>query len=181
MPNQTKWICPDPECKSDRVQGLAWLWINSEALASWDEDRGFFCQECEDRGRDGHHKSLEETQLDRDGRTFDEWWEHHYGRTGAACGSCRQGQAEDHVSELREGGWWFRCICPSCREPGDVEERYSFGIYAGRFCLKCCGRYRDNCGEDQPQGDPAILEAEGERVEPEDGPDAWNLNEVERG
>ena len=41
--------------------------------------------------------------------------------------------------------------CTSCEkyEPNEVTERYSFGYYAGRLCLKCCGKYRDNCGETQ--------------------------------
>lgn len=45
--------------------------------------------------------------------------------------------------------------CTSCgRERNDVEERYSFGIYAGRLCEDCCYKYRDHCGIDQPQGNP---------------------------
>ena len=45
-------------------------------------------------------------------------------------------------------------ICTGCgEERDDVERRYSFGFYAGRLCEKCCTRYRDNCGLDQPQGD----------------------------
>jgi hypothetical protein len=35
-----------------------------------------------------------------------------------------------------------------------VEPRYSFGIYAGRLCEKCCFKYRDHCGVDMEQGDP---------------------------
>lgn len=44
--------------------------------------------------------------------------------------------------------------CTSCGEhkPGDVGPRYSYGIYAGRLCTKCCSGYRDNCGLDQSQG-----------------------------
>lgn len=43
--------------------------------------------------------------------------------------------------------------CSGCGSVGDdVQERYSFGIYAGRLCLKCCGKYRDNCGEGRDQG-----------------------------
>lgn len=46
--------------------------------------------------------------------------------------------------------------CTRCGElkPGKVRERYSFGIYAGRLCDDCCYTYRDNCGLDQPQGNP---------------------------
>jgi hypothetical protein len=49
-----------------------------------------------------------------------------------------------------------------CRKCGqvkeDVEDRYSFGVYAGRFCIPCCSGYRDNCGVGQDQGDPADLD-----------------------
>ena len=44
-------------------------------------------------------------------------------------------------------------ICTGCgEERDDVQDRYSFGIYAGRLCVPCCGKYRDNCGIDQDQG-----------------------------
>ena len=50
----------------------------------------------------------------------------------------------------------------TCRRCGevrrDVEERYSFGIYAGRFCVPCCSSYSDNCGLTAAgQGDPTTL------------------------
>jgi len=45
---------------------------------------------------------------------------------------------------------WF---CTSCETDQDVEPQYSFGIYAGRLCPKCCLKYRDHCGIDQEQGD----------------------------
>lgn len=49
--------------------------------------------------------------------------------------------------------------CPVCGVPCDyIEERYSFGVYAGMFCDKCCYRYRDHCGIDQPQGSPNDLD-----------------------
>ena len=49
--------------------------------------------------------------------------------------------------------------CPVCGEPCDyIEERYSFGVYAGLFCDECCKRYRDHCGIDQPQGSPNDLD-----------------------
>jgi hypothetical protein len=47
--------------------------------------------------------------------------------------------------------------CTSCGAP-DAEPRYSFGIYAGRLCVKCCSKFRDNCGLGQPQGDPTTLD-----------------------
>lgn len=44
--------------------------------------------------------------------------------------------------------------CTSCgKERPDVEERYSFGFYAGRLCVPCCRKYKDQCGLDQGQGD----------------------------
>ena len=48
--------------------------------------------------------------------------------------------------------------CTSCGSTEDVESRYSFGIYAGRLCRKCCYNYRDHCGIDQEQGNPYTLE-----------------------
>ena len=44
--------------------------------------------------------------------------------------------------------------CGGCSEvKDDVEERYSFGIYAGRFCVECArSHYKDGCGVDGPQG-----------------------------
>jgi len=49
--------------------------------------------------------------------------------------------------------------CPVCGEPCDyIEERYSFGVYAGMFCDECCKRYRDHCGINQPQGNPNDLD-----------------------
>ena len=48
--------------------------------------------------------------------------------------------------------------CPKCSEQAIITERYSFGVYAGRFCDNCCSRYRDNCGLDQSQGNPADLD-----------------------
>lgn len=48
--------------------------------------------------------------------------------------------------------------CSRCHEDKpDVEERYSYGVYAGRYCTDCCSSYRDNCGVDQPQGRPEDL------------------------
>jgi hypothetical protein len=39
----------------------------------------------------------------------------------------------------------------------DVEERWSFGVYAGKLCRRCCLGFKDHCGIDQPQGDPSEL------------------------
>ena len=71
------------------------------------------------------------------------------------------------MSDLDEDGLPFPEIdnerfitCSSCGkvDADDVEERSSFGVYAGRLCTKCCGTYRDNCGLDGDQGDPADLD-----------------------
>jgi hypothetical protein len=43
-------------------------------------------------------------------------------------------------------------------DKNDVEERYSFGVYAGIFCRECCLKYQDHCGIDQPQGSPNDLD-----------------------
>ena len=49
--------------------------------------------------------------------------------------------------------------CPHCHEmKDDIQERYSFGVYAGKFCRDCCKRFRDHCGIDQPQGSPNDLD-----------------------
>lgn len=58
--------------------------------------------------------------------------------------------------------------CPKCRKQvpaGTVYARYSFTVYAGKFCDKCCNGYRDRCGLDGSQGDPNDLD---EPLEPED-------------
>ena len=53
--------------------------------------------------------------------------------------------------------------CTSCGQVrDDVEERYSYGVYAGRRCVECCGKFRDRCGLDGEQGDPRELEEMGE-------------------
>lgn len=54
--------------------------------------------------------------------------------------------------------------CTSCgeRKPGEVEERFSFGVYAGWFCIQCCYKYSDHCGIDQRQGTAEEYEAMGE-------------------
>ncbi len=49
--------------------------------------------------------------------------------------------------------------CPKCHEKkDDIEVRYSFGVYAGKFCTDCCAGFRDNCGVNQPQGSPNDLD-----------------------
>jgi hypothetical protein len=48
--------------------------------------------------------------------------------------------------------------CTRCGREARTEERYSYGVYAGRLCLECCRSYRDNCGVGQPQGSPNDLD-----------------------
>jgi len=42
--------------------------------------------------------------------------------------------------------------CIRCGSTKDVEERDSFGVYAGILCKKCAMKYRDHCGIGQDQG-----------------------------
>lgn len=51
--------------------------------------------------------------------------------------------------------------CPRCHESipkSQIYERYSYTVYAGKFCDNCCYSYRDNCGLDGRQGDPQDLD-----------------------
>jgi hypothetical protein len=52
-------------------------------------------------------------------------------------------------------------ICPKCQEPKpDLDEQYSYGIYAGVMCRDCAVRsFRDACGHTPAgQGNPADLD-----------------------
>lgn len=63
--------------------------------------------------------------------------------------------------EIERKGWTVPDrTCARCGATKDVAERYSFNVYAGRLCEACCYTYRDHCGLDQPQGNPAELEEE---------------------
>lgn len=58
-------------------------------------------------------------------------------------------------------------ICRRCNEVvpmGQPRERYSIGVYAGKFCDQCCYGYIDHCGLDMPMGTQADVD---ESVEPE--------------
>ena len=68
------------------------------------------------------------------------------------------------LSEQRD---YDQDCCTSCgdHKPGDVEQRYSFGIYAGHLCTACCRSYRDHCGLDRPQGDQRDLVECGEVID----------------
>ena len=69
--------------------------------------------------------------------------------------------------------------CPRCeRRTDDLDERYSYGVYAGVMCPDCArSGYRDACGlgPGGRQGNPADLD---EDYDPELGagkepPEAW--------
>lgn len=64
-------------------------------------------------------------------------------------------------------------FCSKCgkHDPENVQERFSFGVYAGRLCSDCCIDYRDHCGIDQPQGDPSNLD---EPLDPEETVESIN-------
>ena len=52
-------------------------------------------------------------------------------------------------------------ICPSCkRKRPDIDEQYSFGVYAGVMCGDCARtKFRDGCGLlDGRQGNAADLD-----------------------
>jgi hypothetical protein len=52
-------------------------------------------------------------------------------------------------------------VCPKCQQKKtDIEEQYSFGVYAGIMCTACAiSGFRDACGHTpQGQGDPADLD-----------------------
>lgn len=51
--------------------------------------------------------------------------------------------------------------CGKCQErksEHDIQERHSYGVYAGVFCTDCCYSYRDHCGIDGDQGTPGEYE-----------------------
>ena len=67
------------------------------------------------------------------------------------------------TTRLTELNGQFLDLCSKCgTENSDIEERYSFGIYAGNLCTACAMKYRDHCGIDQPQGTRQELEDLGE-------------------
>jgi hypothetical protein len=58
---------------------------------------------------------------------------------------------------------WASGKCPRCLEKrNDVDERYSFNVYAGVMCVDCAIKgYKDGCGEgNKPMGTRAEYEAE---------------------
>jgi hypothetical protein len=86
---RTVWRCPI--CGSDEVQGVAWCRLNETSehddeggsytlarVESWDEDYGFFCDDCadnEETGHDGMSKHVCEVQPDGHCLTHDRQFE----------------------------------------------------------------------------------------------------------
>jgi hypothetical protein len=53
----------------------------------------------------------------------------------------------------------LRLTCTGCGDYSETtDRRYSFGYYAGLLCSECATTYRDHCGIDQSQGNPADLD-----------------------
>ena len=51
--------------------------------------------------------------------------------------------------------------CPKCHDmvpESQIETRFSYGVYAGKFCEKCCYTYADACGLGGYQGSPSDLD-----------------------
>lgn len=65
----------------------------------------------------------------------------------------------ERVHRAQLGGrWCFKCAT----EKLDVDERYSFGVYAGKMCVECAkSGYIDSCGIGKPQGTPQEYVADG--------------------
>jgi hypothetical protein len=107
----------------------------------------------------------------------------------AECAKNEDKKASSYFDITKTAQWFDEAIkqpnddpipCNRCGEmKPDVEERDSFGIYAGKMCCECAyAGYRDHCGliknpdgtfSEGGQGNPAELEEMGEQVEPEDG------------
>ena len=61
--------------------------------------------------------------------------------------------------------WWYEADCPCCRcDRKGAEERYSLGIYAGRYCDSC---WRESGYRDEPMSAFRVDDA-GESYEAED-------------
>ena len=79
----------------------------------------------------------------------------HRGRTKADELAEARFEAATNRWDRIASGW-----CPSCElAKPDVDEQYSFGVYAGILCGDCARtKYRDGCGLGQPMGNPADLD-----------------------
>lgn len=68
-------------------------------------------------------------------------------------------------------------ICPKCDTDtgGEIDEQYSYGVYAGVMCRACAIHgYRDACGHrEQGQGNPNDLD---EQIDPEPYPGSEEEN-----
>lgn len=61
-----------------------------------------------------------------------------------------------YLQEVLDSG-----ICPKCEQAKpDIDEQFSFGVYAGVMCTDCAVRgFTDNCGHrPEGQGDPNDLD-----------------------
>ena len=84
-----------------------------------------------------------------------EYWMRDADKGVQTCKNCNGEAVVDDLCEYCER----YCQCRRCGKVGDdVEERYSFGVYASVLCVACCSSYRDNCGVGQPEGNPADLD-----------------------
>jgi hypothetical protein len=62
----------------------------------------------------------------------------------------------DYLREVLESG-----VCPRCQQKkDDIDEQYSYGVYAGVMCTDCAIRgFNDACGHrPEGQGDPNELD-----------------------
>jgi len=66
----------------------------------------------------------------------------------------------EQLAAEREWNRKKEITCTGCgQERDDVEQRYSFGYYAGRMCEECAyTKYRDHCGLGGRMGDPTELD-----------------------
>lgn len=72
----------------------------------------------------------------------------------------------DYLREVLESG-----VCPRCEQAKpDIDEQYSYGVYAGVMCGDCArSSYRDQCGlGPDGQGDPADLDEPYDEDDPTD-------------
>lgn len=60
-----------------------------------------------------------------------------------------------YIDDVLESG-----VCPRCEHKrDDIEQQYSFGVYAGVMCKQCAiDGFRDQCGHGGQQGDPSDLD-----------------------
>jgi len=93
-------------------------------------------------------------ECDACGVTVSIWDLHSIGVISRVCDECYMNVEKEHEK------------CSQCESKDDVKERYSYGVYAGRLCKKCCLSFQDHCGIDQPQGNPQELDEPNEEELP---------------